>query len=153
EGVQRPVPSPASGGRGRWWRFNRRGKGREVAFQQAAAGAATGSLPRVRGGLGVGAGRVGAADGLSPVGCPHPSLPPHAGEGAGGGVSTSGGGAGGGVSTGGISGRCSEHKKARTRRAFSPVMPTGISRGRLPRLPRRRPPPSRQLRQRLRGRQ
>src|SRR5690606_26820667 len=38
EGVQRPVPSPASGGRGRWWRFNRRGKGREVAFQQAGEG-------------------------------------------------------------------------------------------------------------------
>src|SRR5690606_29177829 len=32
-------PSPASGGRSRWWRFNRRMKGREVAFQQAAAGA------------------------------------------------------------------------------------------------------------------
>src|SRR5690606_39863871 len=46
--------------------------------------------PARGGGLGVGAGHVGAADGLSPVGCPHPSLPPQAGEGAGGGDSTGG---------------------------------------------------------------
>src|SRR5690606_11672726 len=35
-----PIPAfPRKRGRGRWWRFNKRGKGREVAFQQAAAGA------------------------------------------------------------------------------------------------------------------
>src|SRR5690606_39627567 len=74
------------------------------ACLRGAAVAAPGALRGGRGGVGGGGGRVGAADGLSPVGCPIPAFPRKRGKEQVVAIQQADEGAGGGVSTGGSRG-------------------------------------------------